>query len=189
MMTLFYYAEVDNTFCKDEAFVIYIHPLPLVDDPSDVTTCDSYILPPLTNGFYNTMSDGSGITLNAGDIISVNGPNFPGTYYVVNSIAHTESSGLAGSCIDYNPFQIDLVDTSTFTSVFECGSYTLPSVAFGGYFTLPNGGGTQITDLTITSSQIVYYFSNTSVMPNCTTNLNYNLKFRSKYIQKNQAAL
>jgi gliding motility-associated-like protein len=175
MMTLFYYAEVDNTFCKDEAFVIYIHPLPLVEDPSDVTTCDSYILPPLTNGFYNTMSDGSGITLNAGDNISVNGPNFPGTYYVVNSLAHTESSGLAGSCVDFNPFQIDLVDSSTFTSVFECGSYTLPSVAFGGYFTLPNGGGTQITDLTITSSQIVYYFSNTSVMPNCTTNLNYNI--------------
>jgi hypothetical protein len=43
----------------------------------------------LTNGFYNTASDGSGATLNAGDVISVSGPNFPGTYYVVNSLAHT----------------------------------------------------------------------------------------------------
>jgi hypothetical protein len=67
---------------------------------ADVTTCDSYTLPPLTNGFYNTMSDGSGATLNAGDIISVSGPNFPGTYYVVNSLAHTTSQGLPGTCIE-----------------------------------------------------------------------------------------
>ena len=174
-MSVFYYAEVDGVFCRDEEFVIYIHPLPLVDDPADVTTCDSYTLPALTNGTYNTASDGSGATLNAGDVISVSGPNFPGTYYVVNSLAHITSQGLPGACIEFSDIIINLVNTSVFTSVSDCGVYTLPVVSFGGYYTAPNGGGTQITDLNITSSQVVYYFTNTTTLPNCTSNLNYNI--------------
>lgn len=174
-MSVFYYAEVDGVFCRDEEFVIYIHPLPLVDDPADVTTCDSYTLPALTNGTYNTASDGSGATLNAGDVISVSGPNLPGTYYVVNSLAHTTSQGLPGVCIEFNDIVINLVDTTVFTTVSDCGVYTLPAVSFGGYYTAPNGGGTQITDLNITSSQVVYYFTTTTTLPNCTSNLNYNI--------------
>mgnify|MGYP006145029419 FL=1 len=173
--TLYYYAEIDGVLCRDEQFVFYVHPLPLVDDPDDVTTCDSYVLPPLTNGFYNTAPDGSGITLNAGDVISVVGPNFPGTYYVVNSLAHTNSQGQPGSCIEFNDLVINLVDTTVFTAVSGCGVYTLPVVPFGGYFTAPNGGGTPITDLNITSTQVVYYFTNTTTLPNCTSNLNYNI--------------
>ncbi|MCU4188099.1 T9SS type B sorting domain-containing protein [Flavobacterium sp. HXWNR29] len=174
-MSVFYYAEVDGVFCRDEEFIIYIHPLPLVDDPADVTTCDSYTLPALTNGTYNTASDGSGATLNAGDVISVSGPNLPGTYYVVNSLAHTTSQGLPGVCIEFNDIVINLVDTTVFTTVSDCGVYTLPAVSFGGYYTAPNGGGTQITDLNITSSQVVYYFTTTTTLPNCTSNLNYNI--------------
>ncbi|WP_133256575.1 T9SS type B sorting domain-containing protein [Flavobacterium tibetense] len=173
--TLYYYAEIDGVLCRDEQFVFYVHPLPLVDDPDDVTTCDSYVLPPLANGFYNTTPDGSGTTLNTGDIISISGPNFPGTYYVVNSLAHTNSQGQPGACIDFNDLVINLVDTTVFTTVSGCGVYTLPVVPFGGYFTAPNGGGTPITDLNITSSQVVYYFTNTTTLPNCTSNLNYNI--------------
>lgn len=173
--TLYYYAEVNGVLCRDEQFVFYIHPLPLVDDPADVTTCDSYVLPPLTNGTYNTASDGSGVTLSAGDIISVTGPNFPGTYYVVNSLAHINSQGLPGACSDFNDIVINLVDTTIFTATSGCGAYTLPAVPFGGYFTAPNGGGIPITDLNITSSQIVYYFTNTTTLPNCTSNLNYDI--------------
>lgn len=177
-MSVFYYAEVDGVFCRDEEFVIYIHPVPLVDDPADVTTCDSYILPTLTNGSYNTASDGSGATLNAGDVISVSGPNFPGTYYVVNSLAHTNSQGLPGTCIEFNDIVINLVDTTLFSTVYACSQegYTLPPVTFGGYFTGANGTGVAIDpNIPITSSQVVYYFTNTSVLPNCTSNLNYNI--------------
>lgn len=174
-VTLYHYAEVNGVFCRDEQFVFYVHPLPLVDDPADVVTCDSYMLPPLTNGFYNTASDGSGLTLNAGDVISVLGPNFPGTYYVVNTLAHINSQGLPDSCLLSNDIVIDLVDTSIFTAVSGCGIYTLPVVPFGGYYTAPNGGGTQITDLDIATSQVVYYFTNTTTLPNCTSNLNYNI--------------
>ncbi len=176
IQTIFYYAEVDNVFCRDEQFDIYIHPTPLVDDPADITLCNSYILPALTNGFYNTASDGSGITLNAGDVVSVNGPNLPGTYYVVNSVPHTNSGGFSGSCSDFNDFVINLVGTTQFTTISSCVSYTLPAISFGGYFTQPMGGGTPIDpNIPITTSQIVYYYTNTSILPNCTDNLNYNI--------------
>ena len=180
--TLYYYAEVDGVFCRDEQFVFYVHPLPLVDDPADVTTCDSYTLPLLTNGFYNTAPDGSGTTLNAGDIISVAGPNFPGTYYVVNSLAHTNSQGQPGACVEFNDIVINLVDTTLFSTVYACSQegYLLPPVTFGGYFTGPNGTGSSVDpSIPITSSQVVYYFTNTSVLPNCTSNLNYTIVINS----------
>jgi len=173
--TLYYYAEVDGLFCRDEQFIFFIHPLPLIDDPADVVTCDSYVLPALVNGNYFSQSGGTGVPLFAGDVISVNGPNFPGTYYVYNQLAHTTSAGIPGNCSLENPFQVDLVDTTVFTSVSGCGVYSLPAVPFGGYFTAPNGGGTPITDLNITSSQVVYYYTNTTTLPNCTSNLNYNI--------------
>lgn len=173
--TLYYYAEVNGLFCRDEQFVFFIHPLPLIDDPADVVTCDSYVLPALVNGNYFSQSGGTGVPLFAGDVISVNGPNFPGTYYVYNQLAHTTSAGIPGNCSLENPFQVDLVDTTVFTSVSDCGVYPLPVVSFGGYFTEPNGGGSPITDLNITSSQVVYYYANTTTQPNCTSNLNYNI--------------
>ena len=178
-VTLYYYAEVNGVFCRDEEFIFYVHPLPLVDDPADVTTCDSYVLPPLTNGTYNTASDGSGVTLNTGDVISVAGPNFPGTYYVINSLAHINSQGMPSACVLSNDIVINLVDTTIFTAVSGCGIYTLPPVPFGGYYTAPNGGGTQITNLDIPTSQVVYYFTNTTTLPNCTSNLNYNITVNS----------
>ncbi|WP_329806743.1 choice-of-anchor L domain-containing protein [Flavobacterium facile] len=178
IQTIFYYAEVNNVFCRDERFDINIHGNPLLDLRDDVTFCNSYTLTPLVNGTYNTSSDGTGITLNAGDVISVNGPNFPGTYYVFNAIAHTNSDGLAGACSLVDPFVVNLVDTSLFTTVYSCANvgFTLPPISFGGYYTAPSGAGTQIDpSIPITTSQTVYYYTNTTLLPNCTDNLNYNI--------------
>src|SRR5690606_32894705 len=49
---------------------IVVNTTPMVDDPSDVTACDSYTLPVLTNGNYFTGSGGTGTPLFAGDIIT-----------------------------------------------------------------------------------------------------------------------
>ena len=174
-VTLYYYAEVDGVFCRDEPFEFFIHPLPLVDDLADVVSCDSYVLPALSNGNYFSGPNGTGTPLFAGDVISVNGPNFPGIYYVYNELSHTNSAGNSGVCPLETNFRVDLVNTSVFTSVSGCGSYLLPEVSIGGYFTAPNGGGNPITDLNIVTSQVVYYFANTTTFPNCTSNLNYNI--------------
>lgn len=178
IQTIFYYAEVNGVFCRDQQFDIYIHGNPLVDSLPDVTYCDTYTLPALTNGTYNTSSDGTGLTLSASDVINVAGPNFPGTYYVVNQLAHTNSDGSAGSCFISEPFVVNLVDTSQFTNIYVCSNsnYTLPPIAFGGYFTAPNGGGSPVNPaLPITTSQVIYYYANTTLLPNCTDNLNYNI--------------
>src|SRR5690606_22480050 len=47
-----------------------INPTPIVDDPADVTACDSYTLPALTNGTYVTGSGRTGTPLFAGDLIT-----------------------------------------------------------------------------------------------------------------------
>lgn len=168
---IYFYAEVDGLPCRDEQFDIYIHPLPLLDFPNPVTYCDSFTLPPLTNGNYFTGINGSGTPLFAGSPIGNTQ-----TIHVYNEIAHVDSNGNPGICfLDY-PFQINIVDTTIFTPQSGCGSYTLPSISFGNYYDQPNGTGNIIDpNIPITSSQVVYYYANTTELPNCTNNLNYNI--------------
>ena len=171
VQTVFYYAEVNNVFCRDEQFDINIHPLPLVDDPADVTFCNSYTLPALTNGNYFSGAGTTGTPYFAGDIITTSQSMF-----VYNSSSFIDVAGNPGVCGLENEFVINIVDTSLFTTISACATYTLPPITFGGYYTQPMGGGTLLDPNTpITSSQIVYYFTNTSVLPNCTDNLNYDI--------------
>jgi gliding motility-associated-like protein len=162
LQTVYYYAEVKGVLCRDQQFDISIYAIPLVDSPAPVTTCNNYSLPALTNGSYFTGAGGTGTPLNAGNpIISSQ------TIYVFNSNPN---------CTNENPFTINIVDTSLFQPVTSCGSYMLPTITFGGYYTAPMGGGTPLDpNIPITTSQIVYYYANTTTMPNCTDNLNYNI--------------
>lgn len=173
VQTIFYYAEVNGVFCRDEQFDINIHPLPLVDDPADVTYCNTYTLPVLINGNYFTGSGGTGTAYSAGDTITSSQ-----TMYVYSSNTFTDVSGNPGTCALENNFQINIVDTTQFTSIYVCSNsnYILPAITFGGYYTAPSGGGSQIDpSIPITTSQIVYYYTNTTLLPNCTDNLNYNI--------------
>jgi hypothetical protein len=47
----------------DEGYAINIIPLPLVDAPGNVITCNSYTLPDLTYGDYYTSSNGGALNL------------------------------------------------------------------------------------------------------------------------------
>lgn len=155
--TIYFYADVNETFCKEEAFPLIIHPLPQVDQLNDVVTCMSYTLEPLTNGNYFSAQ---GTPLNAGDFITTtqtitiaNGPDNNGcsnqsnfTIYIINNIGNQSS----------------------------CGSYTLPNLDAGNYYTGPNGTGTEIPSQTeITTSQTVYIYASTSTVPNCTDNMSF----------------
>src|SRR5690606_32855375 len=70
--TLYIYAETGTTpNCFDEnSFVVTINTTPIVDAPSDITACNEYALPALTNGTYYTGAAGAGTTLGAGDMIT-----------------------------------------------------------------------------------------------------------------------
>ncbi|MEZ4854266.1 choice-of-anchor L domain-containing protein [Flavobacterium sp.] len=168
---IYYYAEIDDVVCRDELFNIHIHPLPELEEPNDVTYCDSYTLPALTNGNYFTNVNGTGTPLFAGDVISTTQ-----IVHVYNEVSHINHDGTMGICgLDY-PFIVNIIDTGIFTNITACGAYTLPTITFGGYYTQPGGQGTSIDpSVPITSSQIVYYYANTTELPNCTENLNFNI--------------
>lgn len=170
VQTIFFYAEVNNVFCRDEQFDINIHPLPLVDTLPDVTYCNGYTLPTLTNGNYYSGSGGTGIAYSAGITITASQ-----RMYIYSSNSFVDVNGNPSTCSLETDFQINIVNTSLFTTINSCATYTLPTIAFGGYYTAPMGGGTPITNLTITSSQTIYYYANTTSLPNCTDNLNYNI--------------
>ena len=113
--TIYYYAVINGVVCRDEAIPFTVHPLPLVDKPNNVVTCDSYTLPPLANGNYYTLSGGLGTPLNAGDSVTSSQTLF----IYAND----------GKCTNENSFRIDIVNAAVFIPISECGSYTLPAVA------------------------------------------------------------
>ncbi|MGO4773862.1 choice-of-anchor L domain-containing protein [Flavobacterium sp. W22_SRS_FK3] len=163
--TIYYYAVIDGVVCRDEAVSFVVHPLPLVDKPGDVVTCDSYILPALTNGNYYTETGGRGTHLNAGTNIKTSQTIF----IFVND----------GRCTNEHSFRISIVKTSVFVPITRCENYILPLVDIGGYYTNPLGKGQKIpAGSIITTSQTVYYYAVTTTFPNCTDNLKYDITIK-----------
>ncbi|WP_396153732.1 choice-of-anchor L domain-containing protein [Flavobacterium sp.] len=168
---IYYYAEVNGVFCRDELFNINIHPLPLVDDLPDVTYCSSYTLLPLTNGNYFSQPGGNGTPYFAGNTISTTQ-----IMYIYNTTSYIDANGNPGGCPLETDFQINIINTVLFTTINRCASFTLPAITFGGYYTAPLGGGLPIDpNVPITTSQVVYFYANTTLLPNCSDNLNYNI--------------
>jgi gliding motility-associated-like protein len=160
--TIYFYSVIDGVVCRDESFDIKIIPLPVVDQPSDVVTCNSYTLEPLTNGNYFTGSNGTGTPLFAGDIITSSQDIY----------VYTDN----GTCANESTFRVDIIDTSIYQPLSACGSYTLPPITIGNYYDQPFGGGNVIPAGTvISSSQSVFYYIVTTSTPNCTDNLNYQI--------------
>ena len=163
--TIYYYAVLDGAVCRDEAVPFIVHPLPVIDKPDNVVTCDSYPLPPLANGNYYTRSGGLGTRLNAGSRITSTQ-----TLFVFAD---------DGRCTNENSFKIDIIKTSTFIPITQCGNFTLPTIAIGGYYDSPGGQGKNIPAGTvITNSQTVYYYAAATTSPNCTDDLKYQITIK-----------
>lgn len=162
--TLYFYADVNGVFCKEDVFPINILPLPPVDAPLDVVTCNSYTLPTLQNGNYYSESDGEGTQYSAGDVISSSQ-----TMYVFN---------YDGFCTNENSFEI--IITPNFQDLNICGTYTLPDLEIGGYYTQAGGNGQVIPEgQVISSSQTIYYYAITTTSPNCTLNEGFFIEINS----------
>ena len=168
--TLFVYAETVTTpICSNEhSFDITINSTPAIDTPADVTSCDSYTLPALTNGTYFTASNGGGTQLNPGDTISTST-----TLFVYAETATTPN------CSDEHSFDITINTTPTVDTpadVTSCDSYTLPALTNGTYFTASNGGGTQLNPGdSISVSSTLFVYAETVTTPNCTNEYSFNV--------------
>ena len=157
--TIYYHAVVDDVFCIEIPIDVDVQPLPLVDTFANVVTCDSYELPVPTNGNYY-------INNTTGSIYS------PGSF--IYESANLTLIATSEFCTSQSEFSVTIVDGEFLDEpVFSCGSYVLPAIEAGGYFTQAGGQGTQLAPGTeITTSQTVYYYVQTTTFPNCTENLN-----------------
>jgi len=145
-LTVHYYAETTDpvtmvtTVCRNEAFDITIYDLPPVDTLTDVVTCISYTLEPLTNGIYYNNPDGvdpiTNLTLTTSQ-----------TVYIFNTEIHNfiNLDGTPGSvtCSSLNSsFEVTIINDPA--DVQACDTYSLPALASGNYFDSPGGTGNLI---------------------------------------------
>jgi hypothetical protein len=148
--TIYFYSEFNNTVCTDNQLDIVVHPLPNVDTLNDVITCTAYTLPALTNGNYFTGENGTGNQLNAGDNIVATQ-----TVYIYSQDANT--------CTNQSSFRVTIIDLSVFQDLAACGSYTIPSLPDGHFFTQTGGQGTRFNPGDeITTSQTIYFYAQTN---------------------------
>lgn len=173
MQPIYFYAEIDGVVCRDDYFEILIHPMPEITyNFEDVTYCDSYTLPTLSNVVYRIKDPTSGLYYPLGDNTLTSSQNVRAIF----SLQHIESDGSIGNCLDFVDFTVNIVDTSQFTSSSNCGSFILPEITFGNYYDQSGGQGNIIDpSIPITTSQVVYYYTETTELPNCTENLHYDI--------------
>lgn len=159
--TIYYYAKADNReVCKDRSFNVVVIPRPIVDTLQDIATCTFFTLPQLSNGKYYTNSNGNGKEIPTGTKISKNQ-----TIYIYNENQN---------CGNETSFKVFKINTNDFKDRKVCGSYKLPKLNTGSYYTEPNGKGKKINEETVlTTSQRIYYFAETFENNNCTTDLSF----------------
>ncbi|SFN88428.1 gliding motility-associated C-terminal domain-containing protein [Bizionia echini] len=161
--TIFVFAETGTTpNCSAEnSFVVTINTTPTVDAPLDVTVCDSYTLPALTNGTYYTGTGGTGTMLNAGDPITS-----------TQTIFVYAETGTTPNCSAENSFVVTINNTPTadvIADVTACDSFTLPALTVGDYYTGTGGTGTVLNaGDAITTTQTIFIYAETGTVPNCT---------------------
>ncbi len=132
-----------------------------VDNPSNVFICNGspYTLPALTSGDYFSGPGGTGTAYSAGNMISSTT-----TLYVYGA------SSVNATCTDENSFTITIesLPVDNLSDVTAVGSYILPGLTNGNYYTGPGKTGSLLTaGSAITSSQTIYIF-NEDVALGCT---------------------
>lgn len=157
----YYIPTTEGTNCTaDLSFQITILPIPPVSNHlTDVVQCedDPYILETIEFGSYYTEPNGQGVQLNPGDII-----NSSQTIYIYNS--NTFCSSEHSFNVEIRP----LPSVDNFTDIFVCDPYILPELAYGRYYTAPDGQGIQLNagDV-ISSTQTIYIYNTYSDLAGC----------------------
>lgn len=157
----------DPTCFSTTTFTLHITPLPLVDSLDNIILCEPYTLPALVNGNYFSGANGSGTPMFAGNVITETQ-----TVYIFNQ------PGGPDSCAAGSSFKVTIIDPLTLSpsSGSHCGSYTLPSLENGNYFTGPGGTGTPLTAGTeITESQTLYVYFQSLSPPFCVLDTDFDV--------------
>ncbi len=111
----------------------------VADDPADVTACNSYVLPALTNGAYYTAANGGGTLLTAGTAI-----NATATIYVY------AQSGTTPNCTAEHSFVVTVNSAAPLQGV---SPQTI---------TVEAGGAATIEDIVVTATGDVHWYATES---------------------------
>lgn len=128
---------------------------PAADELPNVSVCDSFVLPALSNGTYYSGPNATGTQLNAGDVISQNQ-----TIYIF--------AGDPGDCFNQKSFTVTIIPPPAIDSrsdIDVCHSYVLTQLSVGNYYTGPDGTGDMLpagTVITQTTPVYIYALSNTT---------------------------
>jgi len=157
-----FYAYDENAgssvVCSNEmSFMLTLTASITADPATDVTACDSYILPTLSpNNSYWSNSEGTGTNYTAGESIMATTTLF---IYADN-----------GGCTDENQFAITInsIQAQQFANAAGCTDYVLePLNTNNFYYTAPNKGGTRLfPGNSITADTTVYVYAETGTGPN-----------------------
>jgi gliding motility-associated-like protein len=147
-----------NGSCSaEECFSVTINSIQAPTQPN-VTVCDSFVLPTLSVGGYFSQPNGVG-------------PITSSTVTSSQTIYIFAQTNTTPNCTSETSFTVTVNATptvSTLPNVTGCGTYTLPAITSGNYFTQPNGGGTPLAaGFVVTSNQTIYIYAQTGTTPNC----------------------
>lgn len=145
---------------------ITVVPSVTADVLNDVTVCDSYVLPELSdNNTYHTQPNGGGDVLAEGATITSTQ-----TIYIWAAV---------GTCTNESTFIVTVNVTPVLAdraNVVSCDSYVLPSPSAGAHFyDQPDGAGTQLDGQTITAAgtTTIYEYAQTASTPNCSDEVSF----------------
>lgn len=158
--TIYIYAASPNGACTDEnSFTVTINPQPDLAFIPNKTACTSYTLPSLgANVQYYSGPLGTGNVIPAGTVLTASQ-----TIY-----AYTDPNEFG--CRRQRQFMVTIIDVSSVVpaDVTSCGSYTLPALSMGQYYTGPYPTGSQLAPGTsITSTQDIWVRITSNTTPVC----------------------
>ena len=156
--------------CTDNMFFTLTFAQPPIDALTDVSVCETYTLPTLTNGEYFTDTEGSGTMLYPGDVIISTQ-----TIYIYKR--------LNPFCYNQNTFTVtvnNLPNIDSRSDIDICDQYVLTPLTVGDYYSGPNGTGTLLAPNTvITSSQLIYIYAISNTTPACSTQNSFQINIFS----------
>ena len=145
-----YYEALVEPFCIISlSYDVTIAASPNIAAVQDVFDCESYTLPALSVGTYFTGTNGTGVQLAAGTVIT-------STQRIYIYAENTNPI----VCAKQRTFKVFIGDLQP-EDVIQCEPYTLPSLPIGTYHTGPNGTGQILAANTVVSaSSTIYIYVN-----------------------------
>ncbi|GMN07104.1 hypothetical protein MTsPCn5_24930 [Croceitalea sp. MTPC5] len=172
------YIYTDGVCSDESSFMVEVLGNPTADVFEDITACNNYVLPLLSeeNNYYTAPNQGGDLLLAGDEIVTSQ------TLYIYVARA-TEPD-----CFDESSFDIAIIDlaVTALEDVVECTGFTLPSLPAGeNYYTGPDGSGVLLNaGDEVTDSQTLYIFSQSG---GCTAESSFTITITSMGCQDDDA--